>query len=95
MTDEKRREPIMSSDEWAQTTEALITPVDFDALVQAGVLEKRKGWYKILKGNELPEHAKAKIYQIKSDSDGKALVKFSPVDKKLENMLRDWQAGKK
>jgi hypothetical protein len=65
----------------------LVTPIDFDALVRGGVLEKRRGWYKILKMKKLPRHASAKISEIRT-GDGETLVKFRAPSKRLEKILR-------
>ena len=45
-------------------------PIDFDALVESGVLEKRRGWYKVNDLNQLPPHAKTQIRKSKSSSEG-------------------------
>lgn len=86
--DEPKRQSIITVEQLEQRARELATPIDFDALIQAGVLEKRRGWYKILKKDELPPHAEAKIHEIRS-GNGETLVKFRAPSKRLAKMLRD------
>jgi hypothetical protein len=68
----------------------LATDIDFDALIKAGVLEKKGAGYRVLKMDELPSHARLQISRTKSD--GKiTLVKFksNKVAKKLGSEILD------
>jgi hypothetical protein len=89
--DKAVRQSMINVEMLEQRARELATPTDFDALIQAGVLEKRRGWYKILKKDELPSHAEAKIHEVRS-GNGETLVKFCSPSKRLAKMLRD--AGK-
>jgi hypothetical protein len=91
----KKQDSIMTIEEWEAITRELIAPIDFESLINSGVLEKRKGWYKILKLNKLPPHAKAKIHKLQTSSDGGVLVKFQEPSKKLEKMLTNYESRKK
>ena len=84
--DKKKRQPVISIEELEQRARELVTPIDFDALIRAGVLEKHRAWYKILKMDKLPAHAKAKIYKIKTDDKG-TLVQFRAPSKRLAKMF--------
>lgn len=84
--DKKNQRPTITIEELEERARELVTPIDFDALIQAGVLEKHRAWYKILKMDELPAHAKAKIYKIKTGDKG-TLVQFRKPSKRLAKML--------
>jgi len=90
--DKKNRQPVISIEELEERARELVTPIDFDALIRAGVMEKHRAWYKILKMDELPAHAKAKIYKIKTD-DKETLVQFRAPSKRLTKVL-DGKRGK-
>lgn len=49
--------------------ELLAQPIDFENLISNGVLEKNGHWYKLIKPNQLPEHATRKIIRIMSAND--------------------------
>jgi hypothetical protein len=84
--DKNSDQPNMSLEEFKQTAEELITPIDFDQLIKEGVIEKKRGWYKIIKFDELPAHAKSKIREVKN-SKGETFVKFNAPSKRLARML--------
>lgn len=84
--DMKNQPPVITYDELEQRTRELVMPIDFDGLIQAGVLEEHRGWYKILKADELPVHAKAKIH-IARTSEKRTLVKFRAPSKRLAKVL--------
>lgn len=81
---------IMSLEELKQRGEELITPIDFDQLVRDGVVEKKRGWYKIKNFQELPAHAKAQIRTAKT-VNGETFVKFVPPSKRLAKMLESFK----
>ena len=64
-----------------ETAKSWLTPLDLDALVADGVLEKKGAWYRIVKPEALPEHAKKKIstvsqQRLPNGEMGESLVKF-------------------
>jgi hypothetical protein len=77
----------ISFDELNQRARDLITPIDFDALIKAGVIEKKGAWYQINKWDELPQHAKVKISVTRSGNT--VLVKFRAPSKRLAKFLKD------
>jgi len=60
------------------------TPIDFDDLIERGILQKKGRRYKVLSWDELPEHAKVKI--ISASSDG--TVTFSKATKRAEKLVK-------
>jgi len=42
-------EQIITAEEWAENVRESLRPIDFDALLEAGILEKKGAWYKVLK----------------------------------------------
>ena len=47
-------------------------PISFSTLIKDGVLRKKaSGWYEILDWKRLPEHARRRIYSIKSTNQVK------------------------
>ncbi len=76
----------MDSEEWKRRAREITTPTDYDSLVRAGVLKKKDGdWYEIVKLDELPEHARAKISAVTSGQP--IMVKFLAPSKRLEKMV--------
>ena len=63
--------------------------MNYEALIEAGILEKVGGWYRILKMDELPSHAKAKISSTRVTKDGQ-LYKFRAPSKQLVKFMRGW-----
>lgn len=92
---EPKAVPEMTEEEFERLLREDATPIDFDALMQAGVLEQRGAWYKILKKRDLPSHASKKIQEIRNTKDGETLVKFRVSTKRAEKMLRDFEAQKR
>ena len=78
-----RKEGVMSKEEVLEKAKSLATPIDFEALVAEGILEKKGAGYKILDMERLPDHAKDKITAI--SSDGK--VKFSKATKSAQKLV--------
>jgi hypothetical protein len=83
---EKKQYQTITKEELRERIKVLTTPIDFDALIQAGVLEKQGAWYKVIKWGELPPHATGKVKSIKQTNKG-MFVTFYPVDKKLAKMV--------
>ena len=81
---------ILSLKEFKQKGEELTTPIDFDQLVNDGIIEKKRGWYKIRNFQELPAHAKAQIRTAKT-VNGETFVKFASPSKRLAKMLESFK----
>ncbi len=64
----------MTREEVLRLAKLHATPIDFDALIEQGVLEKKGAWYAILDMDRLPEHAKRRVKSLKTPN----LVKFYP-----------------
>ena len=71
---------LMTKDEVLRLAKLHATPIDFDALIEQGVLEKKGAWYAILDMERLPEHAKRRVKSLKSPN----LAKFYPAKKTLK-----------
>jgi hypothetical protein len=56
--------------------EKLAQPLDLDSLERSGLVEKVGAWYAIPNIQHLPEHASVKIAEMKTDENGRVLVKF-------------------
>jgi len=83
----------MTTKELEQLLKEAATPIDFQELIQAGVLEKRGSWYAILKFDELPPHAKRKIKSIKQTKKKEVLVKFQPISKRTEKLYKSYSTS--
>jgi hypothetical protein len=70
--------------ELRQAAEALATPIDFDQLIEDGVLRKTGSWYEVVDPARLPEHARLKIKALKAGNR----VKFRKPSKRLGKFLR-------
>lgn len=74
-------------------------PIDFDNLIENGILEKKGAWYKVLKFKELPSEVKARAVEMKQkQANGEVkelLLKFSKESKSLERTLKKYDAEKK
>jgi len=82
--------PIMTREEVRQSILEIAIPIDFDQLIEDGVLEKDGAWYRVLDFKRLPKHASMKIKTLQSGPKG-TRVKFRPVTKatmKLAERLR-------
>ena len=75
--------------ELRRAAEAQATPIDFDRLIEDGVLRKAGNWYEVLEPAALPEHARHKIKALKSGNR----VKFRKHSKRLGKFLRALAAG--
>lgn len=71
---------IMTAEEVRQGIFEIAIPIDFDQLINDGVLVKEGAWYRVLDMNRLPKHASMKIKTIESGPKGVRL-KFYPVTK--------------
>ncbi len=90
----KKPSTIMITKELEELLNEAVIPIDFEGLVQAGVLEKRGSWYAILNINELPPHAKSKIKTIRQNKHKEVLVKFREVSKKTEKLFKSYTSSK-
>ena len=77
---------IINIKELKEKMKEAVVPIDFEALIKSGVLEKRRGWYKVINLKELPPHASAKISKAKSNNEG-LFVQFRTPSKRLSKML--------
>jgi hypothetical protein len=91
--DTKKPHTIMTTEELQELLKEAATPIDFEELIQAGVLEKRGSWYAIRKFDELPPHAKSKIKSIRQTKNNEFLVKFQPVSKRIEKLFKTHTAS--
>lgn len=89
MNQKPERNPVIDYEELKQKAINRATPIDFDELIQAGIIEKKGAWYQINDWSALPEHAKDKIAQMRSGDT--VLVKFRAPSKRLAKFLRDEQ----
>ena len=86
--DQKTQGAKITEGELEELIKDAVTPIDFEALIQAGVLEKRGSWYVICRWNELPSHAKSKIKTVRMNKNNETLVQFRPVSRRLEKLYR-------
>ena len=63
----------MTKEEIVRLAKLFAKPIDFDSLVEQGVLERKGKWYAILDMERLPEHARRKMIAAKTPN----LVRFS------------------
>lgn len=56
--------------------EEIATPIDLDALLETGILQKEGSWYRARDLRALADHARKKIIEIKEDGKAGILVKF-------------------
>jgi hypothetical protein len=73
----------ITKEELLEKAKQLAMPINFEALIEDGVLERKGGWYKILDITRLPEYAKAQI--VVFCTDGK--VKFSKSTKAAQKLI--------
>ena len=66
----------------------LATPIDFEELEKAGLIEKKGAWFKIKNLNILPEHALKQVRAIKSDGKGNSFVQFPKSWKRAQKLYR-------
>lgn len=64
----------------------MATTINFDTLIFQGVLEGKGTWYKVLNCHKLPENAKAKACETKTNGTV-VMVKFSKVTKATQHLL--------
>ncbi len=81
------KDDLINYEELEQHARELATPIDFDALIEAGIIEKHGAWYKILKKDELPTHVNKKIYKVKTSDKG-TLVQFRKPSKRLAKYFK-------
>jgi hypothetical protein len=63
-------------DKLAAHVRLLAEPIDFEGLIESGVMRKSGRWYEIKNVHDLPDHVRLKISEIKSQGNLSA-VKFS------------------
>lgn len=67
---------IPTQKELIELAKLLATPIDFESLENAGVIERHGAWFKLLDFNALPKHAWQQARAIKSDSKGNNYIQF-------------------
>ena len=67
-----------------ERAKSLAKPIDFDELISQGVLEKKGAWYKILLMDKLPQHAKDRMVEYRSDG----CAKFAKGTKPAERLVK-------
>lgn len=69
------------------------TPIDFEALIEAGVLKKKGAWYEILKSKELPKEAMAQVSTMRQETGKPPLVKFRKPSKALARIVKEQEGA--
>ena len=77
-----KRDTPMTTAEFKLIAAELATPIDFDALIAAGVLERRGSWYKLLKPDQLPSHAMRKVKSVRTERQ-QTFLKFHKSAKRV------------
>lgn len=75
---------VVTRGELLEKAKSLATPIDLDALVAQGLLEKKGSRYKVVDMRSLPEHVADKIVELSSDG----FVKFSVATKSAETLVK-------
>ena len=83
----EKKQPIITEDELWQALEDAAKPIDFDALIAEGIIEKDGAWYKVPNMKALPQHASRKIKTIKTGPKG-IRVQFRAPTKGAARLLR-------
>jgi hypothetical protein len=78
------RNTLITKEYFLEKVQSLATPIDFEALISDGILEKKGARYKILDMTRLPRHAQDKITEFCTDGT----VKFSKVTKSVRNLAK-------
>ena len=67
-------------EEMVENTRLLATPIDFIDLVERGILGPgKRGWYELLRADQLPKHARLQVISLKSEKRGdhsRSFLKF-------------------
>ncbi|MBI3425020.1 MAG: hypothetical protein HY011_18955 [Acidobacteria bacterium] len=58
-----------------QRRKLVALPIDFDALIAEGLLEKKGAWYKVTDISKLPQHVRAKMGALRTEPQG-TFVRF-------------------
>lgn len=67
----------LTKEEVEERIKLLQTPIDFDALIDAGILAREGSWYRIVDADRVPEHVWVQIGSAKSSDRGVVLFRFS------------------
>jgi len=75
---------ISRNDELIEQARLLATPIDFEAVISEGIIEKRGDWYAIRDPERLPAHAWKRGYALSMGTgpDSGVLVKFTSESKR-------------
>lgn len=67
----------LSAAEVERRRKMLEMPVDFDSLIEAGVLAQQGAWYRVLDPDRVPEHLWVQIGGPPRVEDGQLVFRFS------------------
>lgn len=79
---------IPTQKELIELAKLLATPIDFESLENAGVIERHGTWFKLLDFKALPEHAWQQARAIKSDDKGNNYIQFPKSWKKAQQLYK-------
>src|SRR3954464_11893746 len=86
----------MNIEELTRIAQMLGTPIDFEALIKAGVLRRKtKHTYELLDSARLPEYAKRQATSMKASSTGKPVVLTFAQSNKRAQKTYESLTGKK
>jgi hypothetical protein len=62
----------------------LLQPINLRGLIRRGILAKKGAWYRVLKFNALPVHARAQVCQLIHDpkDNGSLKIKFTKLSRR-------------
>lgn len=82
--------PVIKTEELKELMEQAVMPIDFDDLIEKGIIEKRRGWYKVHDLKRLPTHAQSKVSEVKT-TQGETFVKFRAPSTSLAKELKKFR----
>jgi len=82
-----KKQPIITEEELWQALDDAAKPIDFEALLAEGIIEKDGAWYKVPDMKALPKHASRKIKTVKTGPKG-IRVQFRPASKAAVSLLK-------
>jgi hypothetical protein len=86
----------MNIEELAHTAQMLGTPIDFEELIEAGVLRRKtKHTYELLDSARLPEYVRRQATSMKASSKGKPVVVTFAQSNKRAQKAYESLTGKK
>lgn len=82
------KKPKLDYDELINHVEQMATPIDFDTLIENGLLIPEGKWYRVPDKDALPEHVSKKIKGIRTDKCGVKITFHG--HKKYEKMKKKY-----